>query len=210
MFNVKTLKMKAKQIFITLIFIPVLSLLLSCGFEIFKQPPNPLYKVSTLDSITNRFPALKNRKATIIIAKKINPDTLKSLIVVPEGEYFKEMVTNLKYFEEIKTIEELQNDITKKEVTKEIHNLSSLIALNKAYRFYKPFVVLKINKKKALIDNEKTPVYEMFLYDPKSTEYIFHSRIKYDSFIEGEGAKNIMYPLFNSLLDYINEENENK
>ena len=49
----------------------------------------------------------------------------------------------------------------------------------------------------------------MSLYNPKSTDIIFQSRISYDPFIEGEGAKNIMYPLFNSLLDYLNEQNKN-
>ena len=209
MFNAKTLKMKARRLLLPILSISAIVLLLSCGFELLKQPPNPLYKISSLDSITYRFPALKNKKATIIIAIKTNPDTLKTLIIVPDGTYYKEMINNLKYFEEIRTIEELQNDIHKKALKEEIQNLSSLIALNKAYRYYKPFVILKIKKGKATIDDKKTAFYEMSLYNPKSTDIIFQSRISYDPFIEGEGAKNIMYPLFNSLLDYLNEQNKN-
>jgi hypothetical protein len=201
--------MKAKQLFLLSFSISAIMLLLSCGFELLKQPPNPLYKVYSLDSISNRFPTSKNKKATTIIATKTNPDTLKTLIIVPEETYYKEMINNLKYFEEIRTIEELQSDIHKKAIKEEIQNLSSLIALNKAYRFYKPFVILKIKKGKTIIDDKKTAFYEMSLYNPKSTDLIFQSQIPYDPFIEGEGAKTIMNPLFNSLLDYLNEQNKN-
>ena len=182
-----------------------LLLMFSCHFQPTQEPENSLYSMAPCDPNTKHFPANENKKPKVITALKMNRDTLESLVVVPDGTYWKEMVSNMNYFDEIMTGEEFQQNIIKKGLADKIQSTSS-IGLNKAYRFYRPFTILNVQKGKTKSGEEAANTYSMTLYDPKNAVVVFRSTISYNYWTDSVSAKNIMFPLFNTLIDYLNEQ----
>lgn len=159
-------------------------------------------KVTTLNVNTGRFPA-KNKTVTTLKRISVNADTLKTLIIVPNSPYWIEMTRNMKYFKEVMTFEELQKDIIAKGLTENIPSISDGIGLYKAYKYYRPFVVLNMTK-------EQKPGNGLYagvtLYDPGKADYIFQNEIWVNLMWDGWSDQGTMYPLFNSMLDYLNEQ----
>ena len=179
-----------KQIVLVLI---VLIAITSCG---------TLEKVTTLDPQTGRFPA-KNRTVKVIKSIDVNADTLKTLIIVPNTEYCIGMVKNMNYFNDVMTFVELQQDIIAKGLADEVSSVSDRVGLNNAYRHYRPFVVLKLTTEKKA---GNVWYIGLRLYDPRRADYIFENEIMLDQYMGGLTDQKIFYPLFNSLLDYLYEQ----
>jgi hypothetical protein len=182
-----------KQQFILVFTIFIAMLVTSCGtFE----------KVTTLNSTTGRFPA-KTKTVTILKKTIVNADTLKTLIIVPDTPYWIEMSKNMKYFNEVMTFSELQKDIIAKGLTDKIPTVSDRIGLNNAYKYYRPFVIINITK----VQKPGKGWYAgLTLYDPGKADYIFQNEIWLNLMWDGWTDQGTMYPLFNSMLDYLNQQ----
>lgn len=185
--------MKANRQFILALTILIATTITSCGSS---------EKVTTLNANTRRFPA-KNK--TVITLKKtsVNVDTLKTLIIVPNTTYWIEMSKNMKYFKEVMTLAGLQKDIIAKGLTDKIPTVWDRIGLNNAYKYYRPFVILNMTK----AQKPGSGWYAgLTLYDPGKADYIFQNEIWLNLMWDGWTDQGTMYPLFNSMLDYLNEQ----
>jgi len=186
-------KVNANRPFILALTILIATTITSCGtFE----------KATTLNSDTGRFPA-KNKTVTILKKVSVNADTLKTLIIVPNTPYWREMTKNMKYFKEVMTFAELQKDIIAKGLTDKIPTISDRIGLNNAYKYYRPFVILNMTKEQK---PGKGWYAGLTLYDPGKADYIFQNEIWLNLMWDGWTDQGTMYPLFNSLLNYLHEQ----
>ena len=159
-------------------------------------------KATTVSSTTNYFPAKKNKNAKTLIDIPVNADTLRTLLVVPESEYSLTMGKNLDYFNEVIYYSELQKRIIQNDLQDKVPSLSDLVGLNNAAIHYKPFVILETTKKKK--DNGWYA--GLRLYDPKRAETIFENEIYLNLMWDGWTDQGTMFPLYNSLLDYLRKQ----
>jgi hypothetical protein len=184
--------MKSYKILITCYSTLLTIALCSCG---------TIGKVTTLNPKTGRFPANDN-EVTILKKVSVNADTLKSLIIVPNTQYCLEMVKNMKYFNEVMTLAQLQDTIIAKGLTDKIPSVSDKIGIKRAYQYFKPFVIMSFNQDK----KELNWYTRLELYDPNKNELIFQNEIWVDMMWSGTTDKATLYPLFNSFLDYLLEQ----
>ena len=159
----------------------------------------------TTDSISKseRFPTKGHKEVTILKRINVNADTLKTLLIVPNNTSWIEIGKKLNYFKEVRTFLEFQKDIIAKGLSDKIPSISDKIGLYNAYVNYKPFVIL-INSSEDL----KTQGFRtrLSLYDPLRSDMIFKNEVRLNLMWEGYSDKKILYPLLNSLMDYLNEQ----
>lgn len=176
----------------------ILISMISCGtFE----------KATTINTQTNYFPAKKGKIPTILIDKPINPDTLKMMLIVPSTDYWLTMGRNLNYFYNVLTYDQFESEIVKKGLSDQIISLSDKVGLNRAYKINQPFVILNLTK----VNKHGYGWFAgLMLYDPKSAEIIFQNEIWLNLMWDGWTDQGTMFPLFNSLLDYMRKQEKNK
>lgn len=176
----------------------ILISMVSCGtFE----------KATTINTQTNYFPAKRNKNPTILIDKPTNPDTLKMMLVVPSTDYWLAMGKNLNYFDKVLTYDQFESEIVKKGLSDQIPSLSDKVGLNRAYKINQPFVILNLTKVNKPGDGWFAG---LTLYDPKSAEIIFQNEIWLNLMWDGWTDQGTMFPLFNSLLDYLRKQENNE
>lgn len=170
---------------------------LSCGP--FKLPmPKPL------NSKTNYFDANKNAEVTVVTEVLVNADTLKSLLVVPNGNYFLEMGKNLDYFEEVITYNQLYNKILELGDTLNLRSAEpDKLKLNRAAKLYKPFVIMK--EPEHYQDENYAFATGLIIYDPLRGENIFKNKILTKNALYIYKNK-ILIPLYNSFLEYLRKQ----
>lgn len=139
-----------------------------------------------------------NTTAKMIDATDLNLDTIKSLLVVPNGEYMKGMSENIGFFENIMTFEELEEEIIRTNMQDEVGSLAGKIGLNNVYRKYKKYLYLHFE---ANPDNKNK--LQLKLTNPGSLEDIFVAETNYDPVVAGVYDANTFNPLFNELIKYI-------
>lgn len=177
-----------------IIQIGVFLLIISCG---------TVQKPAKLNQQTNYFPAKENKVVNVLHSINVDADTLKTLLVVPNSEYFVEMGKNMNFFDEVLSYEEFQNAIIKAGLADEVGGIYDNIGLNRASKKFKPFVILETTRK------QKTEGgwYAGFkLYDPKKAEVIFQNEIKLNLMWDGWTDQGTMFPLYNNLLDYLRKQ----
>lgn len=161
-------------------------------------------KATTLNPSTNYFPAKKNKQPTVLKEIAVPKDSLRSfLLVVPSTDYWLKMGTNLNYFDTVMTYDQFQTSIVQNELTDKIPSLSDKVGLNRAYEYYRPFVILNLTKVQKPGDGWFAG---LTLYDPKRAEVIFQNEIWLNLMWDGWTDQGTMFPLFNSLLDYLRKE----
>ena len=113
------------------------------------------------------------------------------------------MGKNLDYFNEVLTYDQFQNEIVKNDLSEKILSLSDKVGLNRAYKYYKPFVILDLTK----IQKPNDGWYAgLKLYDPSKADIIFQNEIKLNLMWDGWTDQGTMFPLYNSLLDYLRKQ----
>ena len=170
-------------------------LLSSCGtFE----------KAVKLNTDSNYFPSKKKKQESVVVLKEIpvNADTLKTLLVVSNTDYWIEMGKNLDYFDEVLTYEQFQTAIIREGLSNKIPNVSDRVGLNRAYNLYKPFVILNLTK----VKKEGGWFAGLTIYDPNRAETIYENEIWLNLMWDGWTDQGTMFPLFNSLLDYLRKQ----
>lgn len=159
-------------------------------------------KPEKLDSKTHYFRGKSNADITVISEISVNSDTLKSLLVVPNGDYYVEMGKNLEYFYEVMTYNQLHDKILELGDTLDLRfQIPDKLKLNRAARLYKPFVILK---RPDIQRNENYVwVTGLSVYDPLRGEIIFENRIPDDAL---RCNKGFYFPLYNSFLKYLRKQ----
>lgn len=161
-------------------------------------------KATTLNPTTGHFPA-RQRAVNVIKKDPVHADTLKTLLIVPnsKSDYWLQMGKNLNYFNEVMTWSDFEKDIIAKGLTEKIPSVSDRIGLNRAYKYYKPFVILNLTK----VQKPGSGWYAgLTLYDPSKAEFIFKNEIYLNLMWDGWTDQGTMFPLFNSLLDFLKEQ----
>lgn len=156
-------------------------------------------KVAQLDQETGRFPS--RTEATIVKSVKVDLDSMKSLLLLPDNDFVKGQIANVKYFDETITIDDLETLIVKNNLTDQVPSIRDKIGINKAYKAYKPFLWLRFDTRK---DGGKT--YGQFiLTKPSTLEDILIVETYFDYVWAGVNDQNNWYPMFNAIVDYIEE-----
>lgn len=154
-------------------------------------------KVAQLDPNTGRFPT--KTAATVVKSEKVDLDAFKSLLLLPDNEFVKGQISNVKYFDNTITIDDLETLVITNNLTDKVPSVRDKIGINKAYHAYKPFLWLRFDTRE---DNGKT--YGQFiLTKPDTLEDIFIVEKHFDYVWAGVNDQNTWYPMFNALVDYI-------
>ena len=154
-------------------------------------------KVVDVDAKTGYFPAQK--KAAVVTNKTLDLDARKGLVVVGNSEFSQGQVRNMKYFDEVITIEELEKRIIQAGLTDKVPTVRERIGLNNAAKHYKPFLWLRYD-----LRGDRPNEYTQFiLTDPLTMEDYFVTETHLDYVWTGVNDQNNWYPMFNALIDYI-------
>jgi hypothetical protein len=157
-------------------------------------------KISELDPETGRFPS--NVEANIITNETVDLDSMKSLILVPDDDFVEGQIKNIGYFDEVINIDQLETIIIKNGLTEKVPSLQDKIGINKAYNAYKPFLWLRFDTRK-----EGNKSYAQFiLTKPDTLEDLFVVEKYLDYVWNGVNDQNTWYPMFNAIVDYIDEQ----
>jgi len=156
-------------------------------------------KVAELDPVTGRFPTKST--ATVVKNEKVELDTMKALLLLPDNDFIKGQIGNVHYFDTTITLDDLETLIIKNDLTDEVPSVRDKIGINKAYKAYKPFLWLRFDARE---ENGKS--YGQFiLTKPDTLEDIFIVEKHFDYLWAGVNDQNTWYPMFNALVDYIDE-----
>lgn len=159
------------------------------------------FKVVSPDKNTGKFPTSKKLEVgEILVNKKVNLSRYKKLAFVQGGDFVKEMVTSIGYFDNVVTKTEFEQILLEKELADKVPSVSDLMGLHKAQKAYGDFIVIK-GAKKLKQDIRRL---ELSVIDPESGSTVFHAfrpRQATTEFFD----QNVTYPLFNALIDWINE-----
>jgi len=159
-------------------------------------------KVANLDPNSGRFKT--DEKATVLKSNKIDLDLKKSLLLVPEHPFIKGQIKNINYFDKTITFSELETLIIKNKLTEKVPSLHNKIGIYKAYNAYKPFLWLRME-----IREDGFKRYAQFIItDPKSQEDLFIVEKYLDYIWAGVNDQNTWYPMFNSIVDYIEQNSK--
>ncbi len=159
-------------------------------------------KVTKLDPATGRFPT-KNQ-ATVVKSVPIELDALKSLLLLPDNEFVKGQIGSIKYFDKTITLDDLETLIIQNNLTNEVPSIREKIGINKAYKAYKPFLWLRFDTR-----TENGKQYGQFiLTKPDTLEDIFIVETHFDYVWAGVNDQNNWYPMFNALVDYIDQNSK--
>ena len=159
-------------------------------------------KVAKLDPNTGRFPT--KTQATVVTNVKTDLDSMKSLLLLPDNEFVKGQIANVNYFDKAITLDELETLIITNNLTDQVPSIRDKIGINKAYKAYKPFLWLRFDTRVA---DGKT--YGQFiLTKPDTLEDIFLVEKHFDYVWAGVNDKNTWYPMFNAIVDYIDNNSE--
>ena len=101
------------------------------------------------------------------------------------------------------TIVDLQRDIIAKGLSDKVPSISDRIGLHNAYINYKPFVILSVSSEDLVSQGFRT---RLSLYDPMRSDIIFKNEVRLNLMWEGYTNQKVLYPLLNSLVDYLSEQ----
>jgi len=153
-------------------------------------------KVAELDS-TGHFPG--NVKATVILSKPFDLDARKSLVLIPDSDFVKGEITNIHYFSEVITPEELQKAIVQHGMADKIPSITDAIGINNAAKFYKPFLWFHVKNH----GTGREAYAQFILTDPLTLDDLFVAETHLDFLWSGVNDQHNWYPMFNAVIDYI-------
>lgn len=159
-------------------------------------------KVSSLNAETKRF-ATQN-KAAVLLSKQVDLDKHNTLLLMPEDTFLRGQMANIEYFKELITLDNLKVEIIREGLSDKVPSLTDAYGINKAAKAYKPFLWFRLNRRINL-----DGYYGQFiLTNPQTFEDYFVAEIKLEESIKGTGDSKVWYPLFNALIDYIEQNSK--
>lgn len=170
-------------------------LLAACGTQM---------KVAEVDSKTGQLKSEVGQvsKATVVISKQLALAPYKGMAFVSGGgEFGINQLKAVGYFDQVLNYDDLQKLVIANNLQDRVPSLNEPIGLNKLYRAYKPF--LWINFKRVVKENK--PYLQLIATNPDNLEEVFVSEVYLDFVWAGVNDQNSRYPLFNSLIEWINQ-----
>lgn len=156
-----------------------------------------------LTDTSKLFPTEGRKQVSISKKVNVNADTLKRLLVIPNSNIWGIWAKQMNYFNEVMTIADFQKNIIAKGLTNKVPSISDRIGLYKAYIHYRPYVLLSQTIKH--VGRKKFEV-RLNLYDPVRADLIFQNVIHFNLLWEEYTDLKALFPLFNSLVGYLNEQ----
>jgi len=144
------------------------------------------------------------KQATIVSSKSTNLDSLPKTILVPGEKFSKGQIENIGYFTEVMTFDELEEFVLKNDLTDKVPSVREKIGIKNAAKHVKPFLWLHYDDRE---EGTKKFV-QLVLTDPDTLEDLLVSEIYLDYVWNGVNDQHTWYPLFNSLIDYLDENSE--
>jgi hypothetical protein len=154
-------------------------------------------QVVEVDARTGYFPS--STKANAVTSKPVDLDAQKALAVVPNGGFSEGLLTNLGYFDEVITVDELVNRIIAANLTDRVPSITDRIGLNNAAKHYKSFLWLHYESRGTGAQQYR----QLVLTDALTMEDYFVSETFLDYIWTGVNDQNNWYPMFNALIDYV-------
>ena len=178
-------------------FVLVILLAVSCAPYVNQNP-------KILNSETSYFETNKHPRIEVISNIMVNADTLKSLLIVPNGDYYFEMGKNLEYFDEVMTYNQLHDKILQLGDTLDLRLARpDKLKLHRAAKLYKPFVIMK--EPDHHLDENHAWVTGFTVYDPLRGETIFQNKMYIKRSMQLSNIGNLI-PLYNNFLDYLRKQ----
>ena len=178
-----------KVMFLALLFL----ILAGCGTTAFQ--------VAERDE-SGYFPAQGNVEVVKSVA--VDLDQHKGLVVIGDSDFFDGQLQEIGFFEEILRIPELEVAIVQEGLSDKVQSVQDRIGLNNAAKHYKPFLWLRADSRR---DGNRR--YGQFiLTDAISLEDLFIVETYYDTIWTGVSDQQNFYPMFNALIDYIDENSD--
>lgn len=156
-------------------------------------------KVVDVDPNTGYFPA--TTKAAVVVNKPIDLDSRKGLLLIPDVEFERGQITNIKYFDEVMMATDLEKKIVQNNLGDKVPSIRDLIGVNNAAKHFKTFLWFH-HETIGVRPNQQA---RFILTDPLTMEDLFITETKLDYVWAGVNDQNNWYPMFNSLIDYIKE-----
>ena len=154
-------------------------------------------KVITLNPKTGRFPT--RQKATVVTSVATDLDQCNSLLLMPDNEFVRGQVGNIRYFEDIMTLDQLESALIKNGSTDQVPSIQDDAGVHQACMAYKPFLWLQF-KTREVGDR----VFAQFVLSrPNDAEALFLVERELEGQVAGVNDQNTWYPLFNALVAYI-------
>lgn len=158
-------------------------------------------KVVPVDNNTGKFPTEKKLEdSEILVSEKVNLSKYKKLAFIQAGDFVKDMVKNIGYFDNVVRKTGFEKILLEKKLTDKVSSVSDLIGLHQAQKAYGDFIIIKLEAKRK--DGKKR--LELSTIDPESGSTLFHA-FRPSQVGTAFFDQNISYPLFNALIDWINE-----
>jgi hypothetical protein len=154
-------------------------------------------KVAEVDPNTGYFPT--TTKASVITQQSVELDSKKSLLLISNGEFVKGQITNIKYFDEIMTFEDLEKRIVQANLSDKVLSIQDRIGISNAAKNYKNFLWFHYERK----GEGREQRGQFVLTDAQTMEDYFVTETKLDYLWSGVNDQSNWYPMFNSLIDYI-------
>jgi len=156
-----------------------------------------------LNPQTNLFPANPRKLVNVTIDLPMNADTLRKMLVVQNSEYLLAMGQYMNFFERVLTVNDFEAELIRAGLAGEVSSLSSMLGAKRAYTLYQPFVILTLLSERRQGEGWFA---KLRLYDPKTARVVFQNEIWLNLFWDGWSDRGTMFPLFNSLLEYLRRQ----
>jgi len=159
-------------------------------------------QVAELDPATGRFPS--STKATVVTTVDTDLDSMKALLLLPDNDFVKGQIGNIHYFDETMTLDDLEKYVVQNDLQDKIPSVRDKIGINTAYKEYRPFLWLRFDTR--MDGNKKFG--QFILTHPETLEDLFVVEKHFDYTWAGVNDQNTWYPMFNAIVDYIDENSQ--
>lgn len=163
-------------------------------------------KVAEVDGKTGLLKSEKGEvaTATVVTAKRVSLKPFKGMVFASGSQFNIDQMKKIGYFDEVLDLDGLQKLIITEKLQDKVPSLNDKIGLNNLYRAYKPFLWVYF---KRVTQNGK-PYVQLVATNPDTLEDLFVSEVHIDFAWTGMTDQNSRYPLYNSLITWINQNKD--
>ena len=161
-------------------------------------------EVTEVDPDTGLLPSMSGSEASVVVNKPFDIDSRKSLAVATGADFVTGQLKELGFFDEVIDREGLEKAIVAANLTDDIPSVQDRIGLNRAAKFYKPFMWVHFEVR----SEGRTDYLQIVLTDPITMEDLFVAERVMDFAWAGVNDQNTFYPVFNALIDYLKDNSE--